>query len=155
MAVDGQKVNLYTADIDSFNQAVTDQEIDDGGIYFVSGNAASDYGIYVGEELFASIVPPTFDVSTSTCVITQAFQEDVSVPYEITEWSSSSPIDASDINIVGMYVNGLRAVSEFGCQITVSESEGVYFPVLNVIPSHTYTDTTTEFIVDLIKITVR
>lgn len=142
MATDNERVAIYQGTSVAYQRLIESENIDENGIYFIKGaDATSSNSIYVGSQRYGSSTEGTAPMSLQTLVYTGVFTNPISLHLEDTPSTFS-------LCIVGVFLNGLRAVSE--CNASVDDNDPTTI-VVNPLVEYSDTDVF-EIIVDVLVI---
>lgn len=146
MPENNAKMTLYSGSKKSYLRTVNNNEVDENGIYFING---VENEIYVGDKLYGS----GSSVSNIKHIILHCHGTIQAGNHYVREVSNVRSVSPISILLGGVYINGLRAVSEIKVILTVttiSDSENTYYvPTIDISSNNDYLDTYTEITIDL------
>jgi len=149
-----KKVDIVYGSSKSYNDAVESGKTDDNAIYFVNDPITNAGEIYVGNICYGSgRFSSKLQISHKSIVNIGNVAADMNVTKIIDDWAALSPPD--NVMIGGLYVNGLRSAQEISAivdyNVNSSGDDLIYIPKIVITPHYTYSDVTTEIIVDVYK----
>lgn len=142
MATDNERVAIYQGTSVAYERLLESENIDENGIYFIKGaDATSSNSIYVGSQRYGSSAEVTAPVSSQTLIYTGVFTDPISLHLE------NMPSTFS-VCITGVFLNGLRAVSECSARVDANDPTTI---IVNPLVEYPDTDIF-EIVVDAIVI---
>lgn len=138
MATDNERVAIYQGTSVAYERLLASDNIDENGIYFIEGaDATSGNSIYVGSQRYNSSTA----ITSQTLAYTGVFTDPISLHLENVPSTFS-------LCIIGVFLNGLRAVSE--CTASVDDNDPTTI-IVNPLVSYSNTDIF-EIVVDVLVI---
>lgn len=142
MATDNERVAIYQGTSVAYERLLESENIDENGIYFIKGaDATSSNSIYVGSQRYGSSAEVTAPVSSQTLIYTGVFTDPISLHLEDMPSTFS-------VCITGVFLNGLRAVSECSASVDANDPTTI---IVNPLVEYPDTDIF-EIVVDVIVI---
>lgn len=149
MPIDKQRVSVYSGTDTAYQQRITEGTIDENGVYFILSEPNNK--IYVGTTLFGGGGSESSNIANFRHVIfhrtgSLLYDADPILGYPLSDLSTTNYLTGI---ITGVYLNGLRAVSELTITLEIVEFGGERYPNLTISPNHNYSDPLTELTVDI------
>lgn len=154
MPTNKHRVEIYYGPEPTFNELLDTGRIDENGIYFITDPSSNK--IYVGDKLFqgggsgGDEEESTTEFSVSNVVFHHLGPLICNQEYDFDLTLSDEP-NPNDVSctISGIYINGLRSVSELDVSVEPRFEGDIRILTLSVTPHHDYLDPETELTIDI------
>lgn len=151
MPSDKNRANLYYGSEDAYQIQLDNNDIDTDGIYFITSDSGNK--IYVGEELFQGSSSGGSGTGSEFALSHVVFHRigqllnGEQYTFNLNELSTNNQISYV---ISGVYLNGLRSVSEIYADLSTYTQDNERYPILSITPNYNYQDSSTELTVDML-----